>query len=221
MYTTTGGAMTITVSLVNLLKNNEKFLFLWVIFYLFFFVIATWSILSMLSQWWVSLFYDEEEFSIPSNSASNVNSLPASRSTTLRNSRKMIKLPPKILQRMTSTYFMPFEEQKKIQKTLSDDFGLRKELSHIRKFSLPGQEILPTHSYNLSESSYIEKKCEICLEHNCDAVLMDCGHGGICILCAEILFESKGRCHMCRAEIIQVLKIKIKNSKIAKVVGVK
>jgi hypothetical protein len=217
LYTTSGGALSVTVALMRLLKGFNSFVFFWPGIYLLLFLSCTGFFINSLAAWWTHLFTDQDIYSIPSNSASNLNSLPISRSTSIRNVSKNFKLPPKVLHRLTSTYFQPFEE-KKLQKTLSDDLGVQKEF-HIRNLSMPSQE---SKSINSSiDDSFEVRKCQICLENQSDAVLMDCGHGGICTFCADFLFESNNQCHMCRAEIVQVLKVKIKNSKLAEVVGVK
>ena len=69
------------------------------------------------------------------------------------------------------------------------------------------------------DTSPLDKKCSICCEHEANAVLMDCGHGGICINCANALLRHGAACHMCRAAISQVLKIKGGSSGILSVVG--
>ena len=184
------------------------------------FLLITIALNKHICKWWVNLFFEPEQYSIPSLSASNQVSLPISSYNSNRN--KALKLPPKALQRMTSTYFQPLEEIKKNKKTLSDDFNEKKNANlHLRNFSSPDLQRQPIHNHSSSDVSFADKKCAICVEGLCNAVLMDCGHGGICTFCAEFLLSSKGKCHMCRAEISQVLKIKIKKSKIVKVVGIK
>lgn len=43
------------------------------------------------------------------------------------------------------------------------------------------------------------KACVICFENQPDAVLMNCGHGGICHKCAvELWKKTDGLCHLCR-----------------------
>ena len=43
-----------------------------------------------------------------------------------------------------------------------------------------------------------------------DAVLLECGHGGICYTCARRCLRKKGReCPMCRAPVEQVVQIRL------------
>tara|TARA_B110001452_G_scaffold36138_1_gene27718 strand:+ start:266 stop:523 length:258 start_codon:yes stop_codon:yes gene_type:complete len=50
--------------------------------------------------------------------------------------------------------------------------------------------------------------CWICFEGPRDAVLLECGHGGICHSCAQRVFRKKNRlCPMCRQPVTQVVHI--------------
>lgn len=52
--------------------------------------------------------------------------------------------------------------------------------------------------------------CWICFEGQRDAVLLECGHGGICFACAQRCFKKKGRiCPMCRQPVTQVVHIQL------------
>lgn len=52
--------------------------------------------------------------------------------------------------------------------------------------------------------------CWICFEGQRDAVLLECGHGGICFACAQRCFKKKGRiCPMCRQPVTQVVHIEL------------
>jgi len=44
------------------------------------------------------------------------------------------------------------------------------------------------------------KECIICITKAADAVIMLCGHGGLCFDCGQILCQSKvnPRCYLCR-----------------------
>eukprot|EP01017_Pseudomicrothorax_dubius_P034570 TRINITY_DN4760_c0_g1_i1.p1 TRINITY_DN4760_c0_g1~~TRINITY_DN4760_c0_g1_i1.p1 ORF type:complete len:219 (-),score=46.57 TRINITY_DN4760_c0_g1_i1:98-754(-) len=49
--------------------------------------------------------------------------------------------------------------------------------------------------------------CQICYERPPECVLMKCGHGGFCLVCAEALLESNGKCFYCRQEIESVFEV--------------
>ena len=56
--------------------------------------------------------------------------------------------------------------------------------------------------------SFTTKECCICFDQKPDAVIMDCGHGGICYECGKHLLASDPHvCHLCREEISYVLKM--------------
>ena len=51
------------------------------------------------------------------------------------------------------------------------------------------------------------KVCYICVEKPCNAVVMNCGHGGVCYDCALEFVKKKNQCMQCRQEVNQVIKI--------------
>ena len=60
--------------------------------------------------------------------------------------------------------------------------------------------------------------CIICFEKEANAVIMDCGHGGICYDCALENWKKGDNCVICRGNIEQIYKVanhnKIKISKV-------
>lgn len=59
------------------------------------------------------------------------------------------------------------------------------------------------------QDSQSQTTCLICFDKDADAVIMDCGHGGICYGCCVELFKKKQGCYLCRKPILQVLQIEI------------
>lgn len=61
--------------------------------------------------------------------------------------------------------------------------------------------------------------CLICFENAPDSVFMDCGHGGMCYVCATDIFKKTGECYLCRNVIKQVLLLDLqdKNDNLFKV----
>ncbi|CAN0583175.1 unnamed protein product, partial [Ectocarpus sp. 12 AP-2014] len=50
--------------------------------------------------------------------------------------------------------------------------------------------------------------CYICCERRADAVVMECGHGGVCFTCATTLADSPPHlCPVCRKVIQEVFKL--------------
>ena len=43
-----------------------------------------------------------------------------------------------------------------------------------------------------------QNTCIVCLEQPANAVLLECGHAGICGTCASLLWEGGRRCPLCR-----------------------
>ena len=56
--------------------------------------------------------------------------------------------------------------------------------------------------------------CTICYSENSNTVLLDCGHGSICLNCAMESIKKNNVCVFCRAKVSQI--IEIDNSEIRK-----
>ena len=44
----------------------------------------------------------------------------------------------------------------------------------------------------------VSDSCQVCYEYGQDSVIFNCGHGGLCFVCALKLICSSGVCHLCR-----------------------
>jgi len=66
----------------------------------------------------------------------------------------------------------------------------------------------PEHSVIQVKEETEKPNCLICFAKYPDAVLMNCGHGGICYDCGAEMIQTKKECHMCRKEVALLLKIK-------------
>jgi len=44
-------------------------------------------------------------------------------------------------------------------------------------------------------------QCWVCFEGPAEAVLLQCGHAGLCLRCAENLWRTRASCPMCRQSI--------------------
>ena len=52
-----------------------------------------------------------------------------------------------------------------------------------------------------------ENSCYVCVEREANAILMDCGHGGICYDCAVSMICQKNECMECRKPVKTIYKI--------------
>jgi len=64
-----------------------------------------------------------------------------------------------------------------------------------------------------------KEECIVCYTNNPDAVLMPCGHGGICYDCALSVWENDVGCYLCRMEITEVYQIGKNKNKYCDVVA--
>ena len=53
------------------------------------------------------------------------------------------------------------------------------------------------------------EQCQLCFDCESDAVILECGHGGICFICSLKLLCSSGVCHICRHKVEQVVRLDI------------
>ena len=57
------------------------------------------------------------------------------------------------------------------------------------------------------EENSMNNVCYICVENPCNAVMMNCGHGGVCYECALEFARAKSQCMECRQTVERVVKI--------------
>lgn len=62
-------------------------------------------------------------------------------------------------------------------------------------------------SFNRMSVSLAQIECCICMDSKPDAVIMECGHGGICYECGKHIIANEGVCHLCRNDIQYILKM--------------
>lgn len=68
--------------------------------------------------------------------------------------------------------------------------------------------IAAKNNTNRMSVSLTQKECCICFDSKPDAVIMECGHGGICYECGKHLLATEPNvCHLCREDITYVLKM--------------
>eukprot|EP01017_Pseudomicrothorax_dubius_P041250 TRINITY_DN6574_c0_g1_i14.p1 TRINITY_DN6574_c0_g1~~TRINITY_DN6574_c0_g1_i14.p1 ORF type:complete len:486 (+),score=41.22 TRINITY_DN6574_c0_g1_i14:77-1534(+) len=68
-------------------------------------------------------------------------------------------------------------------------------------------EFVRSGSLNRHEQS--NSNCLICYEKPANAVIMDCGHGGLCIDCAIESWTKKDCCYLCREKVSKVLQVSL------------
>ena len=93
------------------------------------------------------------------------------------------------------------------------DFEAIHELKRDRGWAMSVRNNRPSHSEkSISDSkrhNNDEKLCYICYENTVNAILMDCGHAGVCFECACKLIEKKNECMECRARVDEIVRFDI------------
>eukprot|EP01017_Pseudomicrothorax_dubius_P025024 TRINITY_DN2667_c0_g1_i1.p1 TRINITY_DN2667_c0_g1~~TRINITY_DN2667_c0_g1_i1.p1 ORF type:complete len:274 (+),score=50.13 TRINITY_DN2667_c0_g1_i1:82-822(+) len=63
--------------------------------------------------------------------------------------------------------------------------------------------------------------CLVCFDRSPDAVVMPCGHGGLCYDCAVEIWEKTEECYLCRKPVTQILQIDLasRNADVMKIIS--
>lgn len=222
LYTTLGSAMSLCFTfytLGNVFEENDieilsPALGLTILF-LIGFAIYTFIFFDHIVRWF-DIFFNSRYFDVPLSSP-NLNNLQrqvgfASRIAVL------FKDPPKFLKRISSTFYRPTteEEVKTIKRVSSHpiSFENNEEMDDIKFNSSMIQENSDI------DSTTSEKLCIICCVERQNAVIMECGHAGICFKCGEELVQKGNTCIICRDPIGRVLEIKEQSNNVVSVIGV-
>ena len=178
------------------------------IFFLTTFLMWTHYQKSRIVVWW-SLFFSREDPIPNAQVTPNVHSRPNSQQFTT-----LITSAPKILIRMSSTFFKPaplprFSRPQSVIDTrvFADAQGNEEKVLSVS--TIEGE--------NCGETVKT-KACLVCYEAASNTVILPCGHGGICSNCAVLLWRDTGLCHLCRKKIDSVVEVREKEKGVMRVV---
>ena len=191
-----------------------------------------------LARWWTTFFAAEAED--PDEEDAPVELRPPHPRPSLPSRvRAAIKAPPRMLLRLSSSYFQPAStvpvpvhppkrRAASGQKTFMDEeeepsittTHRRYQSSALQPVASPKVQLVRRPSnYAYSGDSTGEKVCDMCCENVSNAVIMECGHGGLCYDCSLVLWKATAACHMCRNPISQVLQIQNDPGNVVKVIS--
>lgn len=126
---------------------------------------------------------------------------------------KIFRRVPKYFTKVSPTYYKPVvKRREKKMNTCS----AHTEVVNVPLTSISLQDIHDSES-SVDISHPVNLKCLVCMEGKSEVVLMDCGHGGLCAVCANNLMENTGVCHICRSSIEYVVEIKQESKTMAAV----
>lgn len=203
--------------LLAALANDSKLSTYWLktsisfpLIFLLSFVLWTHYLKARLIIWW-SLFFARED-QIPESQV-----LPASQPHHSRPVSQqfttLITSAPKILVRVSSTFFKPAP---------SPRFSRPQSVIDTRIFThskADDEKIISVSTLEADNSgdTVKAKACLVCYEAASNAVIMPCGHGGVCAGCAVLVWRDTGLCHLCRKRIESVVEVQAREKGTVKV----
>jgi len=199
-----------------------------VILVLILLVILTKTCFQSLKIWWQDFFSNQDEDMNRMQGA--VHDINSPSQTVTEQIISILKKPPKFLVRVSNTYYKPCDEAKVAPTTPRHKKSKSEMVGRIQiaaetvetepKYTNVSMVDASIHQSVDFSSNSTQKVCMICCSEEPNAVIMDCGHGGLCYSCSIELWKVQKCCHICRREISQVLEISKARSKILNVVSV-
>jgi hypothetical protein len=83
-------------------------------------------------------------------------------------------------------------------------FGCSAEISFISGTNTDNHEQLRSPNDLVNDG---EDPCMVCLERPPDAILLECGHSGLCVECATVLWDQASPCPLCRRSFAAIMRI--------------
>lgn len=118
-----------------------------------------------------------------------------------------MKAPSRLLVKVSSTYYVPASPTH-VRRRSDSDIEIGIKVKPVRFRSLDGTE-MEHHRDKTTDMSFVLEKinCSICCDKVADSVMMPCGHGGLCNMCAMQMWQKTEFCHLCRKVIEKVVLI--------------
>lgn len=163
--------------------------------------------------------FETVEYNTPYTLPNEVLPSQASSPSIKKSLIRALKNSPKALIQLSAAYFKPIPESAKEKRRAESQITKKNQVVPINFFedspnifhkrcnSTENQRVRGFSIPGMSPKNFIIEKCLICMENDSNAVYMDCGHGGICYLCALKIQSNSGDCHICRSPIAHVLKV--------------
>mmetsp|Transcript_71125 Transcript_71125/g.189850 ORF Transcript_71125/g.189850 Transcript_71125/m.189850 type:complete len:214 (-) Transcript_71125:82-723(-) len=65
----------------------------------------------------------------------------------------------------------------------------------------------PSNARTVDSDPSSDLSCVVCFEGERDAIVLNCGHGGLCLACGVKIWDSTRQCPMCRQRIIGLMRV--------------
>lgn len=127
---------------------------------------------------------------------------------------------PKYIVKLASNYYQRIGAPKKPQEVfttvdhlvtneerVTTEVGLPEFKTRIHRNAENNNSFMITQQPKKAIEEESNESCQVCFENSQEAVIFNCGHGGLCFICALKLICSSGICHLCRHRVDMVLRL--------------
>ncbi|CAD8201522.1 unnamed protein product [Paramecium pentaurelia] len=145
--------------------------------------------------------------------------LPTSQISQQKQYEKRRAIHQIFLKKLSSAFFRQttkedlIQQSNKMTELMTERGQTKKILSTVEMESKQLQE-------NQNKMNESNQKCIICCENPPNAVLMICGHGGICYKCGLEMAQKSKECFLCRQQIVFIYEISNFNDDLMKVITI-
>lgn len=178
------------------------------IFYLFGFIVLTILLKKQLAIWWRDMLISENaaEIQYPVDSP-----LPLPNSQALHMNftfaeklHKVVSFAPRALVKLSKNNLQTHSRKNsKKSHTRTNSFTVSnvKKANHVRAHS----NFVSFQRMDEESKGNEQGLCSICRENESNCMFARCGHGEICSVCAQLIYESTKKCHICAGNVIKIV----------------
>ncbi|OMJ87975.1 hypothetical protein SteCoe_10215 [Stentor coeruleus] len=225
IYSSSGGIISVISIIINI-KNDYLII---PIIYIISFSIITRFCQRKLAYWWWEFFISEMSIPVPLDYKNLQLNLPESQKifiggTFTEKLKKAIILTPKALVKLANPQIQTRTEKivrKKHNRSSSHAFELKSFKIKEKKQISRSKSMAIAAGIDSLDLSRFQNLCKFCFREIADCKFVNCGHGGVCMNCGDIILKSKRKCYICEIEIIDIIKeeLDIENNMLAVIEG--
>jgi preprotein translocase subunit SecG len=210
VYTSSGATLSV---MTMIFYNKTDYLFVPIV-YIIGFSIITRCCQQKLAYWWWEFFISEMVIPMSLDYENMQLSLPESQRIYIGGAfteklKKAIILTPKALVKLANPQIQTRSEKivrKKHNRSSSHVFELKSFKVKGKKHTSRSKSMAVATGVDSLDLSRFQNLCKFCFRETVNCKFVGCGHGGVCMHCGDIILQSKRKCYICGAEIVDIIK---------------